>query len=216
MLPINVMYDSGIDELEAAAIRAALNELLELFPSLTIRDYGKEAWDEGRYSSADWYIRKTPRVRGNDGSLQLDADRLLDLITNEPWQSQEPHIDVALTSLDITAHDGDQQLNFVFGIANGRVTVQSVYRYRGLPDGDRYLAVKTVVLHELGHVLGAAADLNRSNTEYVLGPHCTNKGCAMRQGLSVPIWVAHARDIFQAQRLYCPQCLADIRRTLAL
>ena len=216
MLPINVMYDSGVDDLEVEAISAALKELNELFPVLKIRVFGKGAWGQGTYSSADWYVENTPTLRYLNGSPQLEANYLLDLIENEPWQSQEPHIDVAIVSRDITARDGEQLLNFVFGIANGRITLQSVFRYRELSNGDRFKAVKAVILHELGHIFGAAADLNRSNTEYNIGAHCTNHGCVMRQGLSVPVWVAHAWDTYWEPHPYCPQCMADIRRTLAL
>ncbi len=208
MLPINVMYDSGIDEFEETAIINGLGELDALFPGMNIRVYGASAWCEGEYSSADWYVRNT-RIVPRIDRAQLDAGDLIDLIAGEPWQEAEPHIDVMFTSYDLAAVDGGQYLNFVFGMADGRITVQSVARYRGLPDFDCYLAIKAVVQHELGHIFGMASDLGRTNTEYNLGPHCTNSGCIMRQGLSVPEWVQHARESHEMGRIYCPQCLAD-------
>lgn len=175
MLPIRAMWDSGVNGLEAQAICAALEEQNKLFPGLDITIYGASAWCKGGYSSADWYINKTMRVSRPFGE-QLNADHLLGLVNNEPWQKAEPHIDIVITSQDLTAFDCDDWHNFVFGEADGRVTVQSVARLRQLSDTDRYLAIEAVIHHELGHIYGLAADASRSNTEYNLGPHCTNYG----------------------------------------
>lgn len=208
MLPIRVMWDSGVNDLEAQAICAALEEQNKLFPGLNITVYGASAWCKGEYSSADWYINKTMRVSRPFGE-QLNADHLQDLVSNEPWQKEDPHIDIVITSRDLTAFDCDDWLNFVFGEADGRVTVQSVARFRQLSDTDRYLAIRAVIHHELGHIYGLAADVSRSNTEYNLGPHCTNYGCLMRQGLGLEEWVIHAREAYRLGRIYCPQCLAE-------
>lgn len=208
MPPIYVMYDSGVDKFEEEAILAALKSLLQI-QGLDITCYGSESWSEGDYSSADWYIQHTNRIQGNFGEVQLDANQLLELIVNEPWQV-DPHIDIMITSHDITTFDNGKQLNFVFGLAYQRATVQSIARFRSCPDSDRFIAIETVIWHELGHILGMAADLNRTNTEDNLGPHCTNPGCVMQQGLSVSEWVKHAREAKQAQQIYCQQCFDDV------
>ncbi len=209
MLPIYVMYDSGLDEVEEVAVLAALRDLSALVPEFEITCFGSEAWCSGEYSSADWYIQHTEIVRGKNGELQLNADQLLDLVASEPWQAN-PHIDIVLTSCDLTAFDAGQQLNFVFGIADGRFSIQSVARFRDCSNFDRTLAIKTMIWHELGHILGMAADLNRDHTEYKLGPHCTSFGCSMKQGMSVSEWVENAREVFQVGRIYCPECLNDV------
>ena len=215
MLPIFVMYDSGVDTLEERAILDGLMAT-KCYSHMRreIRLINSEAWSNEDCSPADWYVDRARKIyRNKIGYTQLDADHLLDLLANEPWQKTEPHIDVLFVSQDLTARDGEDWLNFVFGIADGRITVQSVARYREINDPfERAMAIKTVVQHELGHVFGMAADLNRSNTEYKLGPHCTNPGCVMRQGLSVSEWVRHARESYSAGMIYCPQCLADAER----
>ena len=209
MLPIKVMYDSGIDKVESEAILDALQELVSIFPDWEIELYGANPWCRGEFSSADWYVQNAQAVPRLD-HYQLDAGSLLWLLEGEPWQEAEPHIDVMLTSLDLAAlNDDGSYLNFVFGMADGRFTVQSAARFRELPDADRYLAVKMLIQHELGHIVGMAADLTRPNTVNNLGPHCTNFGCVMRQGLSVPVWAQHARESYNMGRIYCPQCLAD-------
>lgn len=214
MLPIYVMWDSGLDALEEQAINDALEEQVCMFPNLDIYVYGSEDWSPNSdYSSADWYVLHANSVMGLEGEWQINADHLLDLIASEPWQAN-PHIDVMVTSWDLTAFDRGRQMNFVFGEANGRITVQSVARFRVLAEVDRYLAIKAVIHHELGHIFGLAADPWRSNTEYNIGPHCTNHGCIMRQGLSVSEWAAHAREAYGRGQIYCPQCLADAMRVL--
>lgn len=214
-LPIYVSYDSGITELEQMAILSGLHEALVYlgYPS-EVKVFGAEPWSKGDYSSADWYVLKTRSVHQSQiGHSQLDADHLVDLLASEPWQEADPHIDVMFVSQDLTARDEGKYLNFVFGIASGRITVQSVARFREIPnDFDRVLAIKAVVQHELGHIFGMAANPCRNHTEYVLGQHCTNPGCIMQQALSVTGWVQHAYDALQMGRVYCPECLEDARR----
>ena len=211
MLPIYVAYDSGIDNLEARAITEALVEFRKLFPEREIVNYGSRIWSEGDYSSADWYVEKAERMLNytEDGlQIQIDARSLMALLANEPWQEDDPHIDVLLTSMDLTAND----LNFCFGMANGRTTVQSVIRYRGLPVADRKLIIKALVYHELGHILGCTY-YGRANTENKLGPHCTDRNCVMRQGMTVRESLENAKAATRFRRIYCPLCLACARKS---
>lgn len=208
MLPIYVMYDSGLDLVERSAVYSALKELDKLFPEREITLYGDAPFAEGAWSSAAWYLQRAKGVTRN-GTHQLDASSLLELLEQEPW-NQTPHIDVLLTSYDLTAGN----LRFCFGIARGLNTVDSVYRYRTLPDADdRFSCIQAVVWHELGHVFGLAPR-GRTNTEDNLGSHCTNPGCVMQQGLDVNTWARHVKEAKSMGRIYCPQCMEDLKRTM--
>ena len=206
MLPIYVMYDSGLSAFEQKCVKEAMVDFKELFPERDIVLYGSRAWSDGDYSSADWYVRNA-KMKLRPGTFQLDAASILSLMETEPWQ-ETPHVDVFFTSKDLTA----KGLNFCFGMTRGRCTVQSVHRYRQLYPEDRKLAIKAVVLHELGHVFGLATG-RQVNVEYRLGYHCTSFGCVMQQGMNLSEWVRHAREAKRVGMIYCPYCMKDMRRS---
>lgn len=212
MLPICVSYDSGVDFFEEAAIRSGLFEALEcLRYQNSVRIIGSDPWHQGKCSSADWYIGGAKTIYRDQIGQQIDADDLIRMLMCSPWQINEPHIDILFTSHDLTVRRDGDWLNFVFGASLGRVTVQSVARFRDIPNGDdRRLAIKTLMQHELGHIFGMAANPNRSNVRDSIGPHCTNYGCVMRQALTVPAWVENAREAYQMGTIYCPQCRKDM------
>ncbi len=213
--PIYCCYDSDITTDEENAIVSALKEFKALFPEREIRNYGRSSWGNGSYNCADWYVQHTDKINKLEiGHQQLDAESMLSLLMNEPWQKKRPHIDVVFVSDDITM----KRLNFCFGAACGRVTVQSVYRYRhasSLNEEEKALAIKAVVLHELGHTLNMAANPYRRKTEPKLGIHCAQHGCIMQQGMNVPEFIQHAKDARALDRWYCPLCLADAKRHIA-
>lgn len=213
MLGVNVMYDSGVREDEAYAIISAIQEAERIFPEREFKNYGSRAWSQGDYGSADWYLTHSHLVVRTDRNTQVDAGFVVLQMKKEPWQMMSPHIDIMFTSRDLTVgnNNGDY-LNFCFGYALGRFTVQSVARFRHLNEFEKNLAIRMLFHHELGHILGMCGSSARSNTEESYGRHCTNYGCAMRQGLSVSEWVEHAMESWRAGMIYCPQCLADAQK----
>ena len=212
-MDVNIMYDSGISKEEARAIIVGIEQIMEIFPGRQFINYENKPWSRGDYSSADWYVRHAS-VLSRSGKVQLVADSILNLLNREPWQKMSPHIDVFFVSRDLTAEAGNGRfLNFCFGKAQGRATVQSVARFRYLESDKKFLAIKTLVQHELGHIFGLAANPERSNTEYIFGNHCTNPGCVMRQALTAGDWTRNALESWRNEMIYCPQCMEDARRT---
>ena len=212
MLPIYITYDSGLSEFERQAVVDAFTELDRIFPERRFVCYGDEPWDEGfLHCSADWCVEHVRTVSVN-GTTQLDAGSVCAMLDGELWQRNHPHISVMIVSHDLTAMTLNGYLNFCFGFARGAATVLSVARYRDLSDSDRYLAIKTVIWHEVGHIFGMASNPARRNTEYRLGMHCTSPGCVMRQSMSLTPLVHRARNIAKMGRIFCPLCLADARR----
>ena len=206
MLPIFVMYDSGLEAFERSCIDEAVCEFKELFPDEKVVVFGSHAVYDGKILDADWYIEN---AKSKVIPYQLYADSILDLMASEPWQKNQPHIDVLIVSRDLTY----DRLKCCFGLSGGHGTVQSVYRYRNLNDFDeRRMAIKTAVWHGLGHVFGMAADSKRTNTEDRLGSHCTNCGCAMRQATDYKECIQRAKDVKYAGTIYCSQCIDDVRK----
>lgn len=210
MLPIYCMYDSGIDRTEERAIVEGLAEFLNVFPERRIINFGMHPFGEGDYSSADWYI-KHAKKHIHFGRIQLEADSLVDLMMQEPWQA-DPHIDLFFVSNDL--YQKDSNAPFCFGLSCKRVSVQSVFRYRRMSANDRFLAVKHTVLHELGHILGMVSNQDRAKIKEQQGLHCTSPGCVMRQGITALDWVKNAKASDKNHTTYCPLCRAEAERSL--
>ncbi|MDR1032550.1 MAG: hypothetical protein LBL84_00880 [Candidatus Nomurabacteria bacterium] len=210
MKNIVICHDSGLSSIESQAVNMAAARLANMVPNRVL-NYGSQAYvadSSAPYSSPDWYIRSALRLGD-----QIYAGSLLQLLIDEPYQRASPHIDLFVASHDLTdVHDG-QWLNYCFGSAQVEwgVDVQSVYRFRSVRDTAlRQGLIVWVILHEVGHLLGMAADQRRSNTEYKLGLHCTNRGCVMQQSMSLTEAINHVRDAGGEPR-YCPQCLQDMQ-----
>lgn len=215
MLPIYICYGSDFGNIERRAVDNAAQEIRDRFDREVIV-YGDSAWSDPNkgFSSADWYIGQARQHQYRANQNQLDARFFVELMRREPWQESNPHIDMILMTDDLTAKINGQWLSFCFGLTHGRFIANSVHRYAGLNDRDRFAAIKGVVLHEIGHALGAAANLSRLNTEENIGPHCTNPGCIMRQGSNLSAWVNNTRDCYyNPHGWFCPQCIEDIRRS---
>lgn len=199
-LPIYVLADSGIDLVEENAIMDGFYNSVKCFPApRKISYYGARTLPSG--VNADWYVNNAPR----NINKQIDSSKLLELLLNDPWQRMEPHITVLFTSSDLCPPG----FNFVFGQAWDKATVQSVYRYRGLNNTDRTLLIQAVIAHELGHIFGLAGDLKRPHTIERFGPHCTNRGCIMRQQLSLEQNLSNVHESAAMGMLYCPECMQD-------
>lgn len=99
-------------------------------------------------------------------------------------------------------------LNWCFGAAthdreyNGYV-VLSTYRLQ-----DTH-ALTHVVMHELGHLYGAASR-GRGNTEENLGSHCTNV-CVMEQRITVPSMLQQVAILSGRDYKFCKDCREELR-----
>ncbi|MBQ6461026.1 hypothetical protein IJJ36_01130 [Candidatus Saccharibacteria bacterium] len=215
MLPIFMMCDHKMDLAERVAIMEAVSEFRSLFAERRIIDFEDVGWGVNTdRDSADWYIsaaRKVYRARGlyEEATEQLDADSIIDAmewvqsteVKKTPQQTMAPFIQFLLTSYDLT-RDG---MDFCYGLTRDRYSVQSLYRYRELRPREQKLAIKAMIWHVLGHLLGMAKD--RPNR------HCDKYGCIMRRSTNLEEWVEHARDSRGRGRIYCHQCMTDAKRS---
>lgn len=216
-LPIFVFWDETVKPDQQKVIIKSIQKLLD-FVGLN-RDllciYGNWRENDHRlpdrslrpHASIEWQIKsKLDRQR-----KQVMADQIIDEMLNDPHQLQSPHWEIVFTNRDMaTAHT-----NFVIGGARADLgTVISLGRLSRVKDRElREECIKTEIYHEVGHVFGLPNTNRGRNLEYSLGPHCTNKGCSMKQGLRVPHdWVVFTKERLRVGgRPYCHDCAEGLR-----
>jgi predicted Zn-dependent protease len=214
--PVYVMFDEGVEELEAQAVFDGLSQVMiaagtPAHMKVTNFSVWRNAnWLDGdgyltEWNSVDWYIAYT-KEQSREG--QLHGGTLLRLLYSEPWQEADPHYDIVVTSRDLY----DDDCHFCIGLAiRGFGTIISTNRFRGLSMQDAYNCIVTETMHEVGHVFGLVAETRKSNVERSLGLHCTNR-CIMRQGLRVPYdWQAITADRLEGHE-FCGECAHDLKR----
>ncbi len=73
--------------------------------------------------------------------------------------------------------------------------------------------IKTLSVHEIGHLFGLVSEQRGEATVEALGLHCTTDRCAMRQGPSVDDWVRMTNDVKGGAIYFCIRCQTDLYRT---
>lgn len=137
------------------------------------------------YKSIKWYIERaklSAKLDGRwqeNGRKQINCKQLCDDLANDPYAQKIPQYSVLITKNDLYAPG----LNFCNGITQeGNFVIVSAARFideNNIVDIDRF---QTVVMHEVGHLLGATPK-GRKNSYEQLGTHCNN-GDIMEQDMS--------------------------------
>lgn len=156
------------------------------------------------WQSIDWFVAVS-RERG-----RVNAERFLLKLHQEPVRQVDPHQDVVLLSDDLLSPD----YNFVAGLSNASVgAVLSTFRLSSMGQDSigRLEALKTLAMHEFGHVLQLPCDRNQVLERGSSAPHCNNR-CVMRPCCAVP----HDLEVMTRDRLrfgaLCSDCLREITR----
>jgi predicted Zn-dependent protease len=210
--PVHIIREENVHQAFMAAVWSGIVDLLSLAgvaEFIQVVDYGlwrEQPWHDGThlvpFRSVDWYVEEARRASRRRN--QLAAGRILDLCQDEPWQ-KEPHYDVVVLGSDI--YDGEDT-NFVLGLTRPTLaTAISINRLARVSDGLEQ--IKTLVMHEVGHVFGLVSPARRTSVQS-LGTHCGNR-CVMRQGMVVPTdWIVMTGDRLLHGAL-CTECLAELR-----
>ncbi len=197
--PVIVGVHEGVTIFERRAVLAAIREMVRrasmgrhvrvvLAPDAPIEKYVEKA------------------RRESERSRQFSAFALLKNVHDEPWMPRL-HYDVVVVRDDVYAGS----CHFVVGLSvRGVGSVISVARFRELASPQREECIKTVAMHEIGHVFGLISRRRRAAVDVRLGRHCANR-CIMRQGLRVPDdWIAMTNDRLHGDAL-CARCVCDLR-----
>ena len=176
------------------------------------------------YESTDWAmaIAKFSAISCGRPN-QINASMLLDLMENDPTVRQIPQIDINLVKDDAFAMSGGRPNNFVYGLGQfDKGMVLSINRYeQQYGDNPEYMkeVVKTIVMHELGHIFGATftGRHNTSNRDGY-GDHCDCPDCIMRTDTKAKadrLTNDRLRRKIEGQPPLCPECVASVEFYMA-
>ena len=204
---IYIICDSLLTAEERCLAEEAAEQLRTLFPSLdTVGPTAERAYEKVR-AQADRMVAEARREDGKaDGSLLL---KRLETVRRSLPQAAAL---VLITGSDLYA--SSLQLSWCFGVANHKrgVCVHSVYRYRKLTRAEQLRCLRRTLRHELGHIFGMAKDKSRANTEEHFGPHCTTRGCSMRQAGTLRELLQRAAEEEQSGEYFCRYCREDMQK----
>lgn len=237
MKPVSIMWSQGVDpaeaELAVSAVRAFVRQWhalgqsagLALRPT-AIRPFG--TWyiptiERGQpYWGTNWYVDSSfdPNRR------QIIGERFLELVRDEPWQQSQPHWDVAVVEHDLidrVTSPPEGRAAFALGAALPEVAaVISVFRLRAIVGADRrQAALRRLVLHHFGRVVGLPASTRTEEIEEIDGTRfCANR-CIMHRVSTIEQLVRSAEQDGSEAIGLCPRCQHDLialslRRALSL
>jgi predicted Zn-dependent protease len=143
---------------------------------------------------------------------QANGDVLSVWLHGRRWRPRDwKGVAMLIVSDDIGFH-GDE---FIFGQSDEAVGgMVSTFRFaRDERVTDRIGLFETLVMHELGHALGAADPDRDSQIQMWFGPHCMNP-CVMRQRDDLPQFEADVLPVLATDAPFCAQCRDDVRKFL--
>jgi predicted Zn-dependent protease len=209
------MFEEGVSPAQMTLILQGIAEMLnaaQVGNNVQVKNFG--VWRNTNYvsgntllafQSVDWYVTHAMDRARN----QIHCGKLAKSLRIEPWQEAQPHYDVLVLKSDL--YDGDVDWCFGYSIPGQAIT--SVHRFEKWLSDDRYIqdeCFKTVVMHEIGHMLGIV-DETRKDITYNLGWHCIHPNCIMRQSENIDLCQLHTYDRLISEQTLCPSCQRDLR-----
>jgi hypothetical protein len=213
-----MMWSEEVRDIEAGMAVQIVQELISglyrrhwplglILPPVDLRAFGiwvlRGAPEGSPYWSAQWYIEQSyePSVD------KLVGSRFLSLVRAEPWQQADPHYDLALVAQDLIANDDALACapdSFVLGATvPGLAAVISIHRLRRiLGIREWQLALRRLVLHFFGHVIGLPAGPYASGDAPY---HCSNL-CVMRDAHDAGELLLLAEEEEESKMTFCQDC----------
>lgn len=183
--------------------------VMRLFGAWTIPDAPPNA----PYRSINWF---TARCLDDSGEA-IRADRYLRTVALEPWQSTQPHFDLCLTSLPLSAGPGGSDDGApLLGVSRrGMATLISTHPLAEIEDEASRKAAR---LHVYAHFLGQLFDVPDARRGDGIIEHdgmvyCT-ESCALRHTVTVQQALAYGREESQRTSPYCAACRRDLTASL--
>jgi hypothetical protein len=215
---VSVMWSEDVRHVEAGMAVQIIQELIStlyrqhwplgiISPPVGLRAFGtwvlRDAPEGSPYWGTQWYIEQSyePSVDKIVGS------RFLSLVEAEPWQRAGRHYDMALVAKDIIASDEvlavDPNGSVLGATLPGLAAVISMHQLRAILGAHEWqLALRRLVLHFLGHVIGLpSGPYAESGAPY----HCDNV-CVMRDARDATELLRLAEQEETAGVTFCDRC----------
>ncbi len=205
--PLRVMHQEGVTFFQLRPVLDGIDEVLKLAMAKDrIEIFQMENWRSINYKqgstlvpwkSFDWYLEEAKAKKSKTG--KINPRHLLDLNMEDVQSHSVRTYTVMVVLSDLTVPN----FGFVVGGSMRCVgAVISLHRFLPLVTPLDAECIKTLTMHEVGHMFGLLPDDRTLDVEMSLGKHCT-KICTMRQGLNVPRdW----RKMTQDRLHYGPYC----------
>lgn len=200
-----VVWDKDITEVEEKMIQAAIGECMDAFPNCFFHIYGKK---EIRSDTSMNMAIANATKRGEQVDTYSIVRHFEQLRTS--FMPTVKFHTIAITSRDLYPEGAG--LNFCFGMQSAHVAVQSLARYRRLPDDLLKDCIAQVIIHEMGHMFGAAFDRHGKpgTNDDLYNHHCTEDGCVMQQVISVDELVRRVSRTKHGKDRFCVHCRMDM------
>lgn len=211
--PICIMSAPDFPRRQTDAVCAGLRDALciaDVFRTTRVIDFGAMRFPDYRrgdkllpFRSVDWYLSGAKATSTRRG--QLNAQQIIDDLVVDPLYTHLPHHRIVLVSQDL--YPGTDY-PFVLGVGVPDIgCIMSTYRLRQLPADILGAVIKTLTMHEVGHMLRIIhPERTRALDET---RHCTNR-CVMRQGYTLEAWLEMTIDR-QTIGPYCTPCTHALR-----
>lgn len=199
---IKIFYIGDFSELELDAISNSVQQMLDLMPNWEI--ITNESNQIAVETAAEKSKKRTNKIYGE----QIDANSLIENVKKSKVRKYANERIVVFTTYGLYKED----YSFLFGLSSPKenICINSLSRYRELPEYEQELGIEWVVRHELGH-LGGLIKTGRSNSYEKGGTHCSNYGCTMGQAWTLQELQARVYEIEKMESLFCSQCIKDLK-----
>jgi hypothetical protein len=227
------MWTQGVDPAEAEEVVRAVRDFLRtvynlghaaglVLPPTQIRPFGTWYLPSVRPGSPYWGTTWYVDASYDSGRQQVVGTRFLELVRKEPWQQASPHWDLAVIDHDLVDQVAslapEPRREFVLGTATPELAaVLSVHRLRGLVRPEqRALALRRLVLHHFGQVLGLPGAARPGDVTLVDDQRYCTARCVMRRATTVQELVQFAEQEGRDRVALCPACRHDVIEVIAL
>lgn len=223
--PMYIINEPGLSRLEKDAFFSGLKESLQIAGVYDIfmkHDLIKDFGIKEGYSYQNGVLITHPGV---DSYLQdncwdkdhkkLNLTNIASLFCNKPYKEDEEggynYYDIMIVHSDVIYDSHSPEDEDINGVGSeGFGAIISTYKFKNWNDKLKSDCIKTVTLHELGHMFKIIPKERTENVYEEGGLHCNNM-CVMKQGRRVPGGYPAITEHRLKHGPFCSICEKDLK-----